>query len=159
VLSNKSIIIAKTFTPYYSPLEDRIRLVINYADYANRVDFWITRAFILKLLPTWEEYFYTHAQSIEAQPLKNTEKHPSGTSSTNRSTLAVTQKEGVLLEAVDLTFVPEKKLFKVRMRGKGQSAIATLNEPLMMSVLASIFAAAPHYQWGISPSLLHNTVS
>jgi hypothetical protein len=50
-----SIIKAQTFTPMYSQSEDRIRLVINYADYSNRIDLWLTRAFLLKLIPTIED--------------------------------------------------------------------------------------------------------
>lgn len=52
---------AHTFTTLYSELEDRLRLIINYADYSKRIDFWITRAFLLKLAPSWEEYSYRYS--------------------------------------------------------------------------------------------------
>ena len=47
--TNKKIVSALVFTPLYDQLEDRIRLVINYSDYDNRIDIMITRNFILDL--------------------------------------------------------------------------------------------------------------
>jgi hypothetical protein len=151
---NKSIIIAKTFTPYYSPVEDRIRLVLNYADYTNRVDFWITRAFMLKLLPTWEEYLYRYGNSKQISSSKPSSQNPSGISATNGSTLAVTEKNGVLLESVEMRFDTSSGRFKIRMSGRGAESMALLDEWLMMEMIKSIFAVAPHLQWGISPALL-----
>lgn len=146
------MILATTFTPYYCESEDRIRLVINYADFTHRIDFWITRAFLLKLLPAMEEYLYAYA----TQPIINPSQTNTSAeaSATDGSTLAVTLKEGVLLEAVDMTYAADTGMFEIRMRGKNSEALAVLNEQMMMSVLKSIFGAAPHGQWGISPRLL-----
>lgn len=151
--SSKSIITALTFTPYYSEIEDRIRLVINYADFLNRVDFWITRAFLLKLAPSWEEYSYRYGSP---QMMSSHKASPSlsNSSGTDNSTLAVTDKEGVLLEAVDMTYEVSNGMFEIRLRGKEIEAIAVVNEEMMMVLIKTIFNAAPHQQWGISPELL-----
>lgn len=146
------MILATTFTPYYCEAEDRVRLVVNYADFANRIDFWITRAFLLKLLPSMEEYLYTYTSpQILNSPQKT---HSRETTSTDSGTLAVTEKEGILLEAVDMTYVADTSMFEIRMRGRGSQTLAVLDEQMMMAVLKSIFGAAPHMQWGISPRLL-----
>ncbi|MDD5210825.1 MAG: hypothetical protein PHV62_00275 [Sulfuricurvum sp.] len=146
------MILATTFTPYYCETEDRVRLVINYTDYSNRVDFWITRAFLLKLLPSMEEYLYSYATSNIMNPAQMSNSKE--TSATDGGTLAVTHKEGVLLEAVDMTYVTVTGMFEIRMRGKETEAIAVLSEQMMMTVVKSIFGAAPHGHWGISPRLL-----
>lgn len=142
---------AHTFTTFYSEIEDRLRLVINYADYANRIDFWITRAFLLKLAPSWEEYTYLYGT---AQAMSSSEPDSSGNTQTDISTLAVTEKKGVLLEAVDMTFDISTGTFEIRLRGHDTQATAFLNEEMMMSLIKTIFNAAPHLQWGVSPSLL-----
>ena len=43
------LIVARQFTPVYDEFEDRIRLIVNI-NYPNRYDFWITRAFLIKIL-------------------------------------------------------------------------------------------------------------
>jgi hypothetical protein len=53
-------IIAQTFTPIYDEVEDRIRVVINYQDIMNRVDYMITRKFILNIIPTIDEFILKH---------------------------------------------------------------------------------------------------
>lgn len=150
--SSGSIITALTFTPYYSQIEDRIRLVVNYADFANRIDFWITRAFLLRLAPSWEEYYFRYAnhQKINA----DTHQNSSEAAATDNSTLAVTDKAGVLLEAVDMTFDSSTGTFEICLRGNDTQAVARLNEEMMMALIKTIFNAAPHMQWGISPALL-----
>lgn len=126
--------------------------MINYADFANRADFWITRAFLLKLLPSMEEYLYSYAtEPVNFLPQNSTSAE---TSATDGSTLSVTEKEGVLLEAVDMTYIADTQLFELRLRGKSTQAVAVLNAQMMMVMLKSIFSAAPHGQWGISPQLV-----
>ncbi|MDD2266042.1 hypothetical protein [Sulfuricurvum sp.] len=154
--SNRLAIIAKTFTPYYSEREDRIRLVINYADYPNRVDFWITRAFLLKLLPSWEDYLYRHGNAKNFASAKSLDNSRSGPSATDGGTLVVMEKEAVLLDGVDMTFNSGKGVFEIRLRGRGAVTLAELDDRLMMAVIRSIFAAAPHLHWGISPALLES---
>lgn len=146
------MILATTFTPYYCETEDRVRLVINYADFTHRIDFWITRSFLLKLLPAMEEYLYSYATEYIRNPSQT--NNSTEASATDDSTLAVTLKEGVLLEAVDMTYAADRHLFEIRMRGKNSEALAMLDEQMMMAVVKSIFGAAPHGKWGISPRLL-----
>ncbi|HQS67428.1 MAG TPA: hypothetical protein PLM93_09630 [Sulfuricurvum sp.] len=143
---------ATTFTPYYCEAEDRIRLVVNYADFTHRVDFWITRAFLLKLLPSMEEYLYTYTSPHVLTPSQAT--HNKETTPTDSGTLAVMEKEGILLEAVDMTYTTDTGMFEIRMRGKNVATVAVLSEQMMMAVIQSIFGAAPHMHWGISPQLL-----
>lgn len=142
---------AYTFTTLYSELEDRLRLIINYADYINRIDFWITRAFLLKLAPSWEEYNYRYSK---AQITNSSESSESTKTPTDESTLNVTYKEGELLEAVDMTYDSSTNMFEIRLRSQNTQAVALLNEEMMLLLIKTIFNAAPHVQWGVSPLLL-----
>lgn len=151
----QTTVAAHTFTTLYSELEDRLRLVINYADYANRIDFWITRAFLLKLAPSWEEYSYRYAAPKIMSNNESVQNLPNNTA-TDSSTLAVTHKEGVLLEAVDMMFEVSVGTFEIRLRGKGTEAVAILNEEMMITLIKTIFNAAPHIQWGVSSKLMEN---
>lgn len=149
--STSITVAAHTFTTLYSEPEDRLRLIINYADYENRMDFWITRAFLLKLAPSWEEYGYRYSTG---QMTHESKTAASANIPTDNSTLAVTHKEGMLLEAVDMTYESTTGMFEIRLRSGNGQAVALLNEETMQNLIRTIFNAAPHLQWGVSPSLL-----
>jgi len=148
--STAFVVTAKLFTSTYSSKEDRIRLTINYDDYTQRVDFWITRSFFLKLLPIWEEFFYKHSTTTEILQISNI----SNASKTDIHTLELTQKVGGLLESVDMQFNREKNRFKITLKGSNIEALADLSPQMMINLLRSIFQSAPHMQWGISQALL-----
>jgi len=144
------IIKALTFTPVYSPKEDRIRLVINYADYNNRVDLWLTRAFLLKLIPTIEDcldkYDTTPPNSTIQQQTDKTSQ-----SKTDTPTLTMTEKEGYLVDSVDITYHKENSQFSLVFKTDRPQVVSALTPPLLRTVLKSIFAAIPKIDWGISP--------
>lgn len=165
-ISDSFIFLANTFTPLYSTKEDRIRLAINYDDYAQRVDFWITRSFFLKLLPFWEEFFYKHSGTTEIAietlqnskhstiPNASTNSNIPNSSKTDTSILQLMEKEALLLESVDMQFDHKKSLFKITLKGSNTEGFAYLTPQMMIGLLRSIFQSAPHMQWGISPALL-----
>lgn len=94
-MQKNKIIEAKTFTCQYDEKEDRLLLTINYEDMNSRVDFWITRAFLRKLLP----HFFDYTTKLEVKE----DKTLPNTSSTDISTFVLTQKTPFLLESVDIT--------------------------------------------------------
>ena len=144
---------AQTFTPFYSQSEDRIRLVINYADYPNRFDLWLTRAFLLQLLPTLEECMDTHSVQGEKRELqKITDQQVQ--KQTDSSTLSITEKEGYLVHSVDITYKHDTQYFEIVFKTDEANVVAILNEALLTSVLKSIFNAIPHIAWGISHQLI-----
>jgi hypothetical protein len=57
------VVLAKTFTFQYDGREDRIKMTINYASPEHRMDFFITRSFLLRLFPVIEEIFIKYADS------------------------------------------------------------------------------------------------
>lgn len=145
-----TVIKALTFTPMYSQSEDRIRLVINYADYNNRIDLWLTRAFLLKLIPSIEDcldQFDTTPSNSSIQ--QQTEQKAQ--SQTDAPTLSMTEKEGFLVHTVDITYHKEAQQFTLAFKTSDHQVVSTLNAPLLRTILKSIFTAIPKIDWGISP--------
>jgi hypothetical protein len=141
---------AQTFTPIYSQSEDRIRLIINYADYNQRVDLWLTRAFLLKLIPTMEDCIDQYDDTpLTQEAQKQTDQKAQ--SKTDTSTLSMTEKEGYLVHSVDLTYHKASRDFHVVFKTETLQVRAVLTVTLLRTVLRSIFAAIPKINWGISP--------
>lgn len=146
-----SIIKALTFTPMYSQSEDRIRLVINYADYATRVDLWLTRAFLLKLIPTIEDCLDQYDVAPQAPDVQK-QTDQKAQMQTDAPTLTMTEKEGFLVHSVDITPHKENHHFTLVFKSDHSHVVSTLSAPLLRTVLKSIFAAIPKIDWGISPT-------
>lgn len=160
---NINTIKARTFTPSYDNSEDRIRLVINYSDYENRVDFWITRSFLLEFIPTVEEYLDRYDLPISNEPsdIKAKENHniqisKSTQTVTDSSTLAVMEKDAILATKSEITHCKASNRFKLIIKSKHIAAEATLEAGVARAILRGIFSITPKIAWGISPSLLHD---
>lgn len=165
----KRNITAKTFTPLYDEVEDRLRVVINYEDMQNRVDFMITRNFILNLIPSAEEFVIKH---YGAEPLSHdsiaigSEKERSGDESLSKSTqesadnevlsktdtvnleLLRTQEE--LLLEMNLSFDKDTKQTLLALSSKDTAAKITLDQMMLQKIIHVIKSAIPFMKWGIS---------
>lgn len=149
------IITANTFTPLYDATEDRIRLVINYQDIQNRVDLMITRAFMINLIPSAEEYI---AQYYAKEPLAQeratshaTQESANPLSQTDNTNLELLRMQEELLSQVKFTFQPKTKQTVVTFQSKNIVAVAKLNASLLTQVFEILKSTIPFYQWGISP--------
>lgn len=153
----KNQIIANTFTPTYDEIEDRIRLSINYQDMQNRVDFMITRSFILNLLPVAEEFLLKH-YGIEASPykknnieeIKQTEQKT--LSSTDMSNLELFKMQDELLREVNFSIDPKTKDITVKFSSNTTMAIASFDVNMFEKLFSVIKASIPFIKWGISPN-------
>lgn len=148
--NNLNVIKAITFTPMYSQSEDRIRLVINYADYNNRIDLWLTRAFLLKLIPSIEDCLDQFDTTPSNSPIQQ-QTEQKAQSQTDAPTLSMTEKEGFLVHTVDITYHKEVQQFTLVFKTSDHQVVSTLNAPLLRTILKSIFTAIPKIDWGISP--------
>lgn len=157
IVSNKREIIAQTFTPLYDEIEDRIRVVINYQDMANRVDFMITRSFILNLVPTIDEFILKHYHNqlevedhitLNADHKEQKDKNISKTDNTN---LELLKTEEQLLVKVDLSYDAESKKTLFVLYSKNHTiAKALLDGHILQQVFKIIKKSIPHFRWGIS---------
>ncbi len=142
-MPKNTIIEAKTYTCQYVEREDRLLLTINYQDISNRVDFWITRKFLLKLLPYFFDYMSSVPQAIEKQNNSN------GTTSTDTSTFVLTQKEPFLLDSVDLGYTQNgdiKIVFKNT--EKNIFCVGALEHILFENLVELITKSVPVVEWG-----------
>ncbi|QSZ40676.1 hypothetical protein GJV85_00585 [Sulfurimonas aquatica] len=150
---------AINFTPKYDVLEDRVRLSINYEDINNRVDFMITRAFSLKLLPTLSEYmdkFYAGTlpqESNAPQPSKDTLVKNEQTSRTDDTNLELYKQGDELLKEVKFSYLKESKRTIIHFISEESIAVVNLDAPNMQQIFSVIKATIPYFSWGISQSL------
>lgn len=138
---------AKTFTCNYIEKEDRILLSINYEDILNRVDFWVTRAFLLKLLPYFFEYSSSECHKEKEPKIQNSNKN---TKSTDLSTFALTQQKPILLESVDIKKLPSNIQINFKNLEKNIFVVAFFDSSNFSAFVTLLSGAAPRYDWGIT---------
>jgi len=146
-------IAAQTFTPIYDQVEDRLRLVINYQDIQNRVDFMITRSFILNLLPAAEEFMDKHyiedivAPSVEPS---TKQKNDEGLSQTDGVNLELLRTSEELLLEVNFSFNTSTQQTSITFSSKNIQSVAILDSFMMQQTFKVIKSAIPYLKWGIS---------
>lgn len=155
-------IFAKAFTPSYDAMEDRIRLVVNYDDYINRIDLWITRSFLIKLLPVMDKYISKYDKADSYLPNENkltsnvqtnkTEMQKIA-SKTDSSTFEVAKKEPLLLKSVDISYKAASNLFEIIFKTDSIQTRTIVNGTHARIIFKTIFDTVPKIEWGISPSL------
>jgi len=145
-MSKETIIQAKTFTCNYNEREDRILLTINYEDITQRVDFWITRSFLVKLLP----YFFEYTTGSFGSEIVTQEKSQQNVTSTDLSTFELTSKEPILLDSIDFTKLETGMKIVFKNLEKKVYAVGLFDEALLENVVTLILKAAPSYEWGIN---------
>ncbi len=150
---------AISFTPKYDELEDRIRISINYDNLTNRVDFMLTRSFILKLFPVLDEYmlkFYDADSTIiskTSDEIKEKVKDSKETSITNGIDLELYKQEDELLLEVKFSYVKETKLTIITFVSKNTEATAQLDVNSMKQIFIIIKSTIPFFSWGISQNI------
>ncbi len=139
-MSKEKVIQANTFTCGYIESEDRLLLSINYTDIINRVDFWITRNFLLKLLPHFFDYTIA-LDSLDIQSFSNVE--------TDRESYEFNMKEPILLESVDIT--RGKTGFRIIFKNLKNNifCIALFDQEHFDRFVNLVINASPKMQWGI----------
>ena len=141
-MQNQTIIEAKTYTCHYIDKEDRLLLTINYQDIEKRIDFWITRAFLVKLLP----YFFDYVTVEKEETANNTQsaKH------TDNSTFALTQQMPILLESIDFEALDNNGM-KIVLKNleKNIYCVAVLDKNRFKSFVELLTKTAPTFDWGI----------
>jgi len=141
-MSNKKLILSKTFTCNYIEAEDRILFTINYEDFENRVDFWLTRAFLLKLLPHFFDLIVIKEDEIPDQS--------SNKSSTDTQTYSFMQKEPILLDSVDFKRGDKGETIIVFKSLKRGIFCETRLDQLSLNALVTLLTkTAPPKEWGI----------
>jgi hypothetical protein len=152
--------LAQTFTCRYNPKEDRLRLVLNYDHPVKRTDFWLTRSFVLKLLPQIETFYYQHA-SKSPQHAKRSRpesphhakrgkpESPAAHRKTDIASYKLMMREALLLETVNLSYNQGQHRTQIRFVSGDEAVAASLDGEQLRSFVKIIADAIPASQWGI----------
>lgn len=155
----KRNITALSFTPKYDELEDRIRISINYDNFDNRVDFMMSRSFVLKLFPILDDYmlkFYAMDLNTVQIPQVNQElvtKQDKSTSLTDGSNLELYKQEDELLIEVKFSFIKKTKTSIIVFESNTTQATAQLDGYSLKQIFTIIKQSIPFFSWGISHNL------
>ena len=147
---------ALSFTPKYDELEDRIRVVVNYEDINSRVDFMMTRSFILKLFPTLEEYmikFYRgdiEIAVITPEVMKEKIQNEESTNETDTTNLELYKTNNELLLEVSFGYVEASKKSIIKFKSANVEVVSQLDEHSIKQIFSMIKSVIPFFSWGIS---------
>jgi len=163
----KKIININTVTPTYDLNEDRIRLAINYQDVHNRIDMMLTRSFLLKLLPTIEEFVYKFYPNesiednvkIEVTYSNDTDESnntpaqsnlPANSSQTILEDLELYKGLEDLLITANFSYDRKTQLTTIVFISKeNHQASIVCNIDIIKSLISTIKQSVPKLQWGI----------
>ncbi len=137
------IIEAKTFTPVYDEVEDRIRLIINLDD-IDRADLMITRALIIKLIPMLEEFYEKHYSDIEADEVTIN----SDSSKEDSESSTVVKIDGELLMTINLSYNRDNQLTNIELISSKNRVVANFNQELFNTFIKLLKNSIPKFSWG-----------
>lgn len=146
----KRNIIAKTFTPIYDELEDRLRLAINYEDIGNRVDLMITRSFILNLIPSAEEFISNHYGVVDLQTNTKEPTKDGSTTKTDGANLELLRADEALLIEVNFSYDPSSQHTTLSLSSTNITAVAKVDALVLQQIFQIMKSAIPYIKWGIS---------
>ncbi len=146
---------AQTFTFKYDPREDRMILTLNYASNTSRIDFMITRAMILKLIPVIEQILIAKS-TPQPQPVTKKQMPTRGKEEvTDRDMLELMGKNRHLLEKIDFkTFKENSNIAMLFFAENTLQAQAVLTPENFSQIMNIMVGSLPHHSWGIAPNIL-----
>lgn len=164
----EKVITAKTFSPGYDEVEDRIRFTINYKDLNNRVDFVITRNLIISLIPALNGYidkYYkddlsdttpnsdivTDIKSLRTKSSKNAPR----SELTDNSDMELLKTDDTLLERIDLRYNVGSKNTTFVLFSQDIMVKAILDYPNFKKVTEALKSTIPSFKWGLSKSFIY----
>ncbi len=141
----------------YDTVEDRIRLIGNMSNGQPRVDFWLTRNLVLRLLTASADFIKSTSDKIDQVPLEHRSaltqfEHDEAQQISDIQHEKSVDHSGfacVLLKRMDIS-VKDKRYRLAFFVDKAQDpvAVSVLTETEMHRVLHLIHAGAKHLDWG-----------
>lgn len=154
------IIKIQSLTPVYDKVEDRIRLCANYQDIKNRIDFMVTRAFMIDLLFNLDKYLLTYYPNdvitktiIEDTVDTTTSKEDNTKTSTRTPKKNITK---TLNEDIELYRKKEDLLVNLQLKYNKSNQLTTINFTSKANEQASLVLNALNLQqilWSIKRTI------
>ncbi len=143
----------QTLTPKYDPREDRIRISINYDSFENRIDFMITRSFILMMYSRFDEYvakvYKTHLPTAP-QSKEQMIQTISNASKTDTTNLELYKQNDELLVTIEFSFIAKNEQTLLKFISDQSEATMVLDKKQLQNIFMLIKSSIPFVAWGIS---------
>ncbi len=156
------MVVAQKFTFQYNRLEDRLKMLINYDSVTARMDFFITRAMLFRLIPVIEQLLIKCSETSpkphhEFSNLHVNSSLPTATQhQTDTTTLELLDTQtALLLEKVDLTWHADVRGVRLLFYANGKAECqAMLSAKHFADVVHGMIRVVPHTSWGMAPNIL-----
>ena len=138
----------KSFTALYDELEDRIRLIVNYKNLNERVDLLITRRFVLKMIPSLEEFL----KNFKEESVTVNRGGAKVNSVDYSDILLYKNEKDLLLTGLNLTMLKNRTHAQMSLKTKDEKTEikAVVNKKELEYFIDQIKKAIPNIQWSIS---------
>ena len=180
VTINKSysdVLKVQNLTFSYNQREDRILYIINHANPQERIDFFVTRRMLLKLLDAFDDILikhcdngkifkelYSNQEELTVEKIVNKDdkktkldlkNNTNWEKSVNTKDLDFTKtKDPIILDSLSYS-IDSNNLIKFKFISKNQIlAISTMDITMYQRTLSSMMRVIPFLAWGISPNVL-----
>ena len=137
---------AYTFTPLYDEVEDRVKLIVNYQDFENRVEFMITRRFMIKLIPTLED-FYTAQYGKSQDNIIIDKNNNEFISKTKAEDISFYKKDELLLTEVNISL--EKPYTILQFKSSNITAVGGFDAISLDAFIKNLIKSIPKLEWGV----------
>ncbi len=156
---------AKKFTFQYDRVEDRLKMLVNYDSADSRIDFFITRAMLFRLIPVIEQILIkAETNALKEAPKvhrKNIHVNSKGIrlapeQKTDTSTMKLLdQKHIFLLSKVDFQFNSKNNSITMILSAQNEpKCSAKLTSENFSQVMNAMIGAVPHTSWGMASNIL-----
>lgn len=154
------------FTFKYDHLEDRILMVGNLTNQQQRIDFWLTRKLVLRLLGGAQDLIEkTTAQIAEAplehktQLLQFDHQHAQSSLPIERENQQIETRDAELLTRIDISYKQEKYQLHFFLNDSDSVAASVLTYDELHQIIHLIHKGAVTLDWGVSDVLFQPQLS
>ncbi|WP_286237059.1 hypothetical protein [Neptuniibacter halophilus] len=153
-----------TFTFNYDSVEDRILLVGNLHNESPRIDFWLTRKLVLRLLSAAPELIEKTSSEIADVPQQHRAQLAQFHHENARQTLQGMQEDGALvatthdlLSRLDISHRDGMYRLTFFTGSDDPVAVSTLRYDELHQVLHLLHQGAKALDWGVAPALFESS--
>lgn len=154
------------FTFKYDQLEDRLLLVGNLKSQESRIDFWLTRKLVLRLLNGVQELVDKTAASIQQVPKEHKSQLAQFHHDQAKSNLSIEREDQKLvpdaprlLTRIDISYNHEQYQLTFFSTEPDPLAVSVLTYDELHQILHLIHKGALSLEWGASPNLFESDFS
>ncbi|MGH1431574.1 MAG: hypothetical protein ACRBB4_10680 [Neptuniibacter sp.] len=154
------------FTFKYDQLEDRLLLVGNFNNQQPRVDFWLTRKLVLRLLSGAQELVDKTEDAVQQAPSDHRSElaqfhhdHAKQIMNAERENQTVTPEDACLLTRLDISYRNDQYRLLFYSNGAEPVAMSVLTYEELHQILFLMHKGALNLDWGVSPNLFNSEFS